>query len=281
MVDLTQQVLRLTGATSAAPIAGGHQADVFDVMSASGRRIVAKVLDSSVVDEHEATERVTAVAELADLDERVCAPVPIDGRLVNTIDHDGQSRMVLCFDFAEGAAFDVTRPVDAELMGSTLAGLHRALARLGPRHIPELAALKATGGVGDAGPVQLLHGDFNAGNLRRAGAQVRVFDFEDCGYGPPSFEIANTLYMVLFSATVDGEVETYPRFEDALLSGYASGAVGDIDRSAVDRFIDLRVRALGSWLDDLSTAPVGIRNASPAWHGTLRAFVDRYAPRTD
>ena len=110
---------------------------------------------------------------------------------------------------------------------------------------------------------------------------MRVFDFEDCGYGPPSFEIANTLYMVLFSATVDGEVETYPRFEDALLSGYASGAVGDIDRSAVDRFIDLRVRALVSWLDDLSTAPVGIRNASPAWHGTLRAFVDRYAPRTD
>ncbi len=272
--------MRLTGATSAAPIAGGHQAHVFEVMLANKTRVVAKVLDSSVV-EDDATERVKAVAELANLDVRVCAPVPIDGRLVNTIDDDGHSRIVVCFDFAEGLAFDVTRPVDAELMGSTLAGLHRSLARLEPRHIPELAALKAAGGVGDAGPVQLLHGDFNAGNLRRAGAKVRVFDFEDCGYGPPSFEIANTLYMVLFSATVDGEVKTYPLFEDALLSGYASGAVGKLDRSAIDRFIDLRVSALGSWLDDLSTAPVGIRNASPAWHGTLRAFVDRYAPRTD
>ena len=83
------------------------------------------------------------------------------------------------------------------------------------------------------------------------------------------------------ATTVDGAAETYPRFEDALLSGYANGAVGALDRSAVDRFIDLRVRALGSWLDDLSTAPVGIRNASPAWQGTLRDFVDCYAPRID
>lgn len=278
-MDLRQALIRLVGATSAAPIAEGHQSEVFDVMLADGKRVVAKVLDSSIVDEDETDQRVTAVAELAEIDARVCAPVPIDGRLVNTIEDDGHRRIVLCFDFAEGEGFDVRSPVDAELMGSTLAGLHQSLAQLAPKRIPELAALRASGGAADAGLVQLLHGDFNAGNLRRSGAMVRVFDFEDCGYGPPSFEIANTLYMVLFSATVDHEVEMYQSFEDSFLRGYVGS--GDIDRSAVDRFIDVRVRALGSWLDDLSTAPVGIRNSSPEWHGTLRAFVDGYAWRIE
>jgi hypothetical protein len=35
---------------------------------------------------------------------------------------------------------------------------------------------------------------------------VRVFGFEDCGCGPRSFEIANALYMVLFSSTIESEV---------------------------------------------------------------------------
>lgn len=196
-------------------------------------------------------------------------------------DDAGRPVLVLCYDFADGVAFDVTSSSDAELMGSTLAGLHGSLAaRLAPGGIPQLAALRAV--LPDLGEedIQLLHGDFNSANLRRSGSTARVFDLEDCGFRPRSFEIANTLYMVLFTSTVENAIERYQPFEDAFLSGYVTEDSKDVDRDAVDRFVDLRVRALGRWLEDLSTAPNGIRTASPQWHETLRSFVGGYKYRS-
>ena len=124
-----------------------------------------------------------------------------------------------------------------------------------------------------------MHGDFNDGNLRRIDSTVRVFDFEDCGYGPRSFEIANALYMVLFDSTIRAGTDRYSTFEDAFLNGYETEDTRPIDRLAVDQFIDLRVLALGRWLDDLTTAPIGIRTATPQWHQTLRSVVSSYQPR--
>jgi Ser/Thr protein kinase RdoA (MazF antagonist) len=108
---------------------------------------------------------------------------------------------------------------------------------------------------------------------------VRVFDFEDCGYGPRSFEIANALYMVLFSSTIESEVSRYRTFEDAFLSGYGIEDGQDVDRRTIDHFIDLRVRVLAGWLDDVPSAPIGIRTATPQWHQTLRSFITSYEPR--
>jgi Ser/Thr protein kinase RdoA (MazF antagonist) len=186
--------------------------------------------------------------------------------------------LLLCSEFAEGVALDVGSPSDAELMGKTLAGLHRSLARVATRGIPQVAALRAVpSNVDDE--VQLLHGDFNTGNLRRSDSMIRVFDFEDCGYGPRSFEIANALYMVLFSSTIESDVSGYRTFEDAFLSGYGMEDGQDVDRCAIDHFIDLRVRALEGWLDDVPSAPVGIRTATPQWHQTLRSFIASYERR--
>jgi len=182
-MDLASTVLQLTGATSALEIAQGHQSRVFDLLMVDGRRLVGKVVDDAVTLDVVAT-RAAAVAELADLDSRVCRPVPIDGSLVNVItDESGGSALLLCSEYAGGVPFDEANSEDAALMGATLAGLHRSLARLAPRDIPEVAALRAARVDGDEA-VQLLHGDFNTGNLRRDGSTVKVFDFEDCGYGP-------------------------------------------------------------------------------------------------
>jgi len=278
---LAQRVTELTGAVRVQAIAGGHQSQVFEVTLVDRRRAVAKVLDAAYVDVDSVIARVDAVAQLAELDSRVCAPVPFEGGLVNAVD-DGAGRpvLVVCYEFADGVAFDVMSSSDAELMGSTLAGLHRSLACLAPEGIPQLAALRAvTQSVGEA-QIQLLHGDFNSGNLRRSGSTVRVFDFEDCGFGPRTFEIANTLYMELFAATIDNQIDRYKPFEDAFLRGYATQDSEHIDRAAVDRFIDLRVSALERWLEDLTTAPIGIRTASPQWHETLRSFVGGYKHRS-
>jgi Ser/Thr protein kinase RdoA (MazF antagonist) len=272
-------LLERIGAATVRSVAEGHQSRVFELTLVDGQRLVAKVLDASVVAVDVVVARVEAVAELADLDARVCRPVRIDGRLVNAIDDDaGRSALLLCSEFAEGVALDVGSTTDAELMGTTLAGVHRSLARVTTRGIPQVAALRAVRSNADD-EVQLLHGDFNTGNLRRSDSMVRVFDFEDCGYGPPSFEIANVLYMVLFSSTIENELSRYRAFEDVFLIGYETEHGEAVDRRAVDRFIDLRVHALEGWLDDVSTAPIGIRTATSEWHQTLRSFVAGYARR--
>jgi Ser/Thr protein kinase RdoA (MazF antagonist) len=272
-------LLERIGAATVRSVAEGHQSRVFELTLVDGQRLVAKVLDASVVAVDVVVARVEAVAELADLDARVCRPVRIDGRLVNAIDDDaGRSALLLCSEFAEGVALDVGSTTDAELMGTTLAGVHRSLARVTTRGIPQVAALRAVRSNADD-EVQLLHGDFNTGNLRRSDSMVRVFDFEDCGYGPRSFEIANALYMVLFSSTIKNEVSRYRTFEDAFLSGYGCEDGHDVDRRTVDHFIDLRVSALERWLDDVPNAPVGIRTATPQWRQTLRSFVASYERR--
>ena len=152
------------------------------------------------------------------------------------------------------------------------------MARIRPGGIPEVAALQSVPSDVDE-EFQLLHGDFNSGNLRRTDATVRVFDFDDCGYGPRSFEIANALYMVLFDSTIGPKPDRYSTFETAFLNGYEREDRHPIDRLAVDQFIDLRVFALEGWLNDLTTAPVGVRTATPQWHQTLRTFVNNYRPR--
>jgi Ser/Thr protein kinase RdoA (MazF antagonist) len=272
-------VLELTGAATVQEVAQGHQSRVFELMHVDGRRVAAKVLDASLVDVDSVVARVEAVAELAELDSRVCRPIRIGGSLVNVIaDHVGRPALLLCTEFAEGVEFDVANPADAELMGETLAGLHSSLAQINPRGVPEVAALRAVRSEAHE-EFQLLHGDFNSGNLRRTGSMVRVFDFEDCGSGPRTFEIANALYMVLFSATVADQISRYQIFEDAFLNGYGSEDGREVDRGTVDYFVDLRVRSLEAWLDDLSTAPIGIRTAPPQWHQTLRSFVVSYEPR--
>lgn len=279
-MDLVRRLQALIGAAAVRALTAGHQSQAFEITFAEGRRRVAKVIDAALVDATLVAVRAEMVAALGSIDPRVCGPLLVEGRYVNEIERDdGATALVICTEFADGVVPDVGDPVAAEAMGSTLAGLHRAMARLEPRAIPRVAALQAVNSaVGD--DEQLLHGDFNADNLRINGTAVRVFDFEDCGYGPRSFDVANALYMVLFTATVDGDIDRFAVFEEAFLCGYRTTSDEPLDLATVDRFVDLRVDALSRWLDDLSTAPIGIRTATAEWHATLRAFVSGYVPRS-
>jgi Ser/Thr protein kinase RdoA (MazF antagonist) len=278
-VELAQQLRQRLGATAVRELTDGHQSRVFVVTLVDGHRIVAKVLDASSVDADHVIARVDAVARVADLDPAVCRPIPIDGRLVNVIDGETEEPcLLLCSEFAEGAALDARNTGDAEALGSALARLHRSLARVDAPGVPEVAAVR-TVGTSEVDGVQLLHGDFNAGNLRRSGTTIRVFDFEDCGYGPRAFDVANALYMVLFDFSIGHEHSLYREFEQAFLLGYEVEDGTPIDRRRVRHFVDLRVEALEQWLDDLPTAPTGIRMASPQWHDTLRAFVSEFQRR--
>lgn len=148
--------------------------------------------------------------------------------------------------------------------------------------LPLISALRVASTVrADAASTdQLLHGDFSASNLRQTDDGVRVFDFDDCGYGPPEFDVANALYMVLFDQTVHGTFPTYETFRRSFIDGYLNSSEPSIGLGTLDHFIDLRVQALAAWLDDLDSAPTGIRTAPSAWHATLRSFVSAYRSST-
>jgi len=84
-VDLESTVLLLTGATSSRAVAEGHQSLVFELLLDAGQRAVAKVIDASLVDVDPVVARVETIAELADIDERVCCPLRIEDDFVNAV----------------------------------------------------------------------------------------------------------------------------------------------------------------------------------------------------
>lgn len=279
-MNLRDTVLQVLGALSIAELTGGHQARVFRVTRSGGDPVIAKVVDAADASAAGVQARVEAMFRLAELDPQVCRPVRHAGAFVTRISaDDAPAGLLTCHEFAEGREPDPLDTADAVRMGQSLARLHRSMRSLPAADLPLVAALRDQGPLA-GGPVQLLHGDFSAGNLRFADDAVRIFDLDDCGQGPVEFEIANTLYMVLFDAVVNGRADTFRRFAGPFTSAYRDAAGADLDDGVVTHFIERRISALERWLDDLPSAPVGIRNATPAWRDVLRAFVRDPTVRT-
>jgi Ser/Thr protein kinase RdoA (MazF antagonist) len=261
----------LLGATAVEELGGGHQSRVFRVSLGDGA-VVAKVYDPSV-DRHELDVRLGVVSALADRGAPVCRPLRVRDRLVHELGPDGSDpQAVVCFELATGRAPDPADRSDAALMGRTLAGLHASMRELSPVPLPAVAALRD--GPEVDGARQLLHGDFNAGNLRVGEAGIKLFDLDDCGYGQPLFEVADALYMVRFDAVVSGVPATFEAFAGPFVAAYEEASGAPVPADVVAGFVDRRVGALAGWLDDLGSAPVGVRTASPEWRATLRTFVD-------
>ena len=231
-----------------------------------GVELAIKLTDRRFGDPAVLTTRMEVVEALATDVAEVVAPQRIGPALVEPI---GAWLMT-------ATAFIVGEPVGrdhGQLMGGTLARLHAALASVGRRPLPSVAALSDTPDDADRSDWQLLHGDFNEQNLIVTADGLRIIDFDDCGYGPIEFDVANALYMVLFDADVNDRPERYEHFRPALLDGYDTESGGRLDVEVVDELIAARISALGRWLDDLTNAPIGIRTSSAPWQHTLRAFV--------
>lgn len=278
-MDLQRRLTELLDGVRLRELFGGHQSRVFETTGEWGDgRIVVKVIDAALVDRDTHAARVELVAALSATDPHVCRPLPIDGRLVTVIDLDGDRRgLVTCSEHAGGRPVDVGRPDDARLMGETLAALHRSLRSIGQTDLPPVAALRVVGIGG--GPRQLLHGDFSASNLREQDGMLRVFDFDDCGYGPAAFDVADALYMVRFDDMMGSASVSYRAFEGPFLAGYEAISGDACDEDELAHLIRRRVAALDAWLDDPPSAPAGIRTASPEWHRTLRTFVTEHRAR--
>lgn len=79
--------------------------------------------------------------------------------------------------------------------------------------------------------------------------------------------------MVMLDSFIRSEPARHESYRQGLVAGYGEASRTPLNEGVVDRYISLRVAALDRWLDDLSTAPIGIRTSSAEWLETLRSFV--------
>ncbi len=246
----------------------GHQSRVFAAQVA-GVDLAIKLTDGRLADAALLEARLSVMESMAvDLAE-VVAPGRLGGRLVQRIGN----WLMTSTPIVHGEPPDLSRPETGELMGQTLARLHGAMADADHRDLPPVAALGTMTGDVDRSTWQLLHGDFSDRNTISTPTGIRIFDLDDCGCGPPQFDVANSIYMVLFDAEVHDHAERYTAFRPSFLRGYETVSGTQLGDAVIDEWIHLRIRALGSWLDDVSSAPIGIQTSSPQWRKTLRSFV--------
>lgn len=250
---------------------GGYQSRIF-AGACGGDRVVVKLTDSRLVVDQTYRRRVEVASLLAEMDDSVVGPLMTKAGVIVELG----LWLAVVYPFVAGTAPDVCEEADVRRMATTMASLHRSLQQLDPVDLPAVAALAGaeplTGAAGLGRP-QLLHGDFSPANLLFSEKQLRVFDFDDCGYGPIEFEVGNTLYMVLFDAAMSSEMERYERFRAWFVDEYRSASSHGVPDELVDKSIGLRVQVLGRWIDRPESAPIGVRTATSAWRDSLRAFV--------
>ena len=256
---------------------GGYQSLVYEAVADDGNLCVAKLRNIADTDRGTLATRMEMVADLAAVDPRICSPLVKNGSYVLDVDVHGTTKLGTLFEYAEGEIPDDANSTDARLMGAELSKLHSSLRSLPDYELPLVPTLAAAGFKPGQAPLQLIHGDFSSQNLRKAGGSVRIFDFDDCGYGTREFDVASSLYMVLFDAIVKGRDNLYQTFEKAFIDGYiADSTETPLDLDALPTFIDRRVGVLHKWLAEPRMAPTGIRTATPQGRYTLEQFVEQY-----
>ncbi len=259
------------GFHDATELGGGWQSRVFAARGAVGS-VAVKLTQARLVDRQVLEQKTALVDDLARLDASVVAPAPVCGSLV----YPFGEWLVTATNLIDGDRLEESNAAHSELLGASLAGLHRSMRELPAVDLPRVAALRSDAGHrwDYAESDQLLHGDFNTSNLILTGAGIRIFDFDDCGYGPVEFDVANSIYMVLFDSwTKEGSMTTFRVFRSAFVGGYSRSADRTLDDAIIDSLIDVRVMALQRWAANPSEAPIGIRNSPAEWIETLGRFV--------
>lgn len=247
----------------------GKQSRVF-IGTVNRRAAVLKLTDAQLADRTMLAQRMAMTESLAELAEAVVAPIRINDSLVHAVGEWLRTAIPLI----SGRQADIALAEDARLLGRTLGELDAAMGGLGECELPAVAALADD--EGDRSRWQLVHGDFSDQNVIVTPSGPRIFDFDDCGYGPMLYDVANSLYMVLFDAEVNSKRERYWAFRSPFLGGYADATGLALDTAVVDSLIGARIDALGRWLGDPDSAPSGIRTSSPEWLDVLRVFVSAH-----
>jgi len=274
--DLTEHDWAGLGFHDATEIGGGWQSHVYRAHGTRGD-VAVKLTQARLVDRAVLGRRAALVDVLAGRNPTVVAPVPVCGDLV----YPFNDWLVTATRFVEGEHPDQFDGSLGDPLGACLGDLHRSMGELPRVELPRVAALRTSSG----GPWesladdQLLHGDFATSNLVRTSDGICIFDFDDCGYGPVEFDIANSLYMVLFDSWVSDKLSQYREFRAGFIGGYERSTHRHIDPATVDALMDVRVTAMRRWISHPTEAPIGIRTSPPDWIDTLSRFAQAWLDR--
>lgn len=253
------------GLTIGHEIHGGHQSRVFHADGSMGAVVVKLTGRRYTGGAH--LRRIEILAELAEMNDAVVGPMPMEWGLVG----EAGEWLVVCYPLIEGSPPDVENPGEVVATARTLVALHGSLAPIDASPLPPVATLRHGDSVDSN--IQLIHGDFAPSNLIVTSGGIRVIDFDDCGTGTIEFDVGNSLYLELFDRWLAHDLDGYHRYRDLFVDAYRDAASAELDEAAVAEATRLRIRALGRWLDDPDGAPIGIRTASAAWRNRLRSFV--------
>ena len=198
----------------------------------------------------------------------VVQPLPfLSGEFIQVITYEGKPHNGMLFSFVNGSPAFVLSTVAGARFGAFLATLHTELAKL-----TTLYDLPAR--VPSDGDRQLIHGDFNPTNVLVTADTFVVIDFESACYASHEYELANTIYMVMFDLRHDVAKLVDSHFVEGFLTGYTSRRSADLRR--LRNSIDHRIDMLLEWLNDLTTAPLSIAASPESWRLELRDFVDAF-----
>ena len=282
------------GLTDVKPVPEGKQNYVY-TYSSHGEKRILKVTDARHRSLKALQTQSEMLKELSISGASVCAPVTDDELSIRKLTIKDADFYAIAYPFAKGRTPDVKSSADIRMMGTSLAKLHKIMRKLKPYSFPaiaetvklvevqQIAQSQEAEAICDAvarhfedSNTQLLHGDFNVGNLKIDEDQMSIFDFDNCLYGTTAYELAQTLYMVLFSQTTRGEISVYKAFRNIFLEAYFEISDDPIDIRTIEHLIGYRVLMLASWLAKPNNAPLFIRQSSQIWLDTLSRFIETY-----
>ena len=119
--------------------------------------------------------------------------------------------------------------------------------------------------MGNADDWGLIHADLHLGNALFHRGEVRLIDFDDCGYG-------NRLYDLAVAVWELRDEEGYPGYREALLEGYRTHR--ELDVTHLDDFIATRQVAFDLWFTGMAQVNPSFATELDQVHGWSLSMLD-------
>ena len=245
----------------------GCQNEVFKA-TVQGETCILRLTDPDHRSREALDEELRLLRDLEAVTSIVIKPLTFpSGRLIEETRYEGRFYCAVLFPYIEGASFDISSFAKAFDYGELLAEFHTVLSELSCRYdlyVMENRLKKD----------QLIHGDFNPTNVLSSDASHTVIDFENACYSSYEYELANSIYMVLF----DTRHNPAGLLDSGIIDGFLTGYTQDrrVNFAVVRSEVDRRVSMLKGWLNDPASAPLSISASPEGWKRELENFVQAY-----